>query len=292
MAAELPTPYDETTGMPLPILLPEDFRPDLEPESANWHHHFHPKTAPQLDSLGGRALRNARVQLVPAKLHNMSAESYHSMFKGPPLPEAYQEDWQLRLCILAAAGYVPRQAIDVRGETPGRRVDLSDAQIDRYKTRAMPDEITTERLMKFYDKNDEDMTLKQAFRTLNVFNKRKAQFTYHYLRYRYDPMRDFFRDYILSREIDIKPKIIERFLRTEDPQKRQGLGEMILWRLADQSTVDFRDQYRRLYEAGSLHPRTADRPDKLVVFKLGSFVQRVTDLIPELEGRLTAQLNA
>jgi hypothetical protein len=289
VAAELVTPYDELTKLPLPILLPDDFRPDLDPETGNWHHHFHPSSAPQLtETIGAKALRHARVQLVPKEIHNMSAGSYHSIFKGPPLPEAYQADWQLYLCVLSAAGYVPRQAIDVRSSNPEQPVDLTRAQTERFRTEAVPDEITAERLLKFYQKayDSEEVPLRSAFRQLAVFNRRKAEFSYYHFQYRYDPLRDFFREYILAQDIDISPKVIKRFLATRDPQKRQGRGDTILWTIADQTTASFSKQYKELHETGSLHPRTTDKPNKLVVFKLGSFAQRMSLLLPRLEERL------
>lgn len=119
------TPTCEVTGLPLPIL-------PLEPEQralslpVDFHHHFHPRESRELSKkvLGGRALRYARGQTVERYLH----DRYHDFFEGPELPQTPEEHF--RLCVLACAGVVPRQAIDLSTHGEYKVVDLTLAQFD------------------------------------------------------------------------------------------------------------------------------------------------------------------
>jgi hypothetical protein len=124
MAAELQTPTCEISGLPLPILPTEpDARALLLYE--DYHHHFHPYNSPELKHLAGKAVRYSRGQEIPRYLHNR----YHQLFEGPPLPTASEE--KFRLTVLACAGVVPRQAIDLSREGDYRIVTLDDEQFER-----------------------------------------------------------------------------------------------------------------------------------------------------------------
>lgn len=113
MAAEIATPLDETTNIPLPIMP----RLDLPPvptgrmrnteRIADWHHPFHPRAALITEGAGAVAVRNCRVQWAAYDDHH---HKYHGAYLGPMLPEGPDE--QFRTVVLAAAGYVPQEAID------------------------------------------------------------------------------------------------------------------------------------------------------------------------------------
>lgn len=112
MAAELATPLDETTSIPLPIMP----RPDLPvvptgrmrniERIADWHHPFHPRSALITEGVGAVAVRNCRVQWAEYNDHH---HKYHGAFVGPILPEGTDE--QFYTVVLASAGYVPPEAI-------------------------------------------------------------------------------------------------------------------------------------------------------------------------------------
>lgn len=110
MAAEILTPTCEVTGLPLPILPPEprDFGALLVSRPPDRHHHFHPAKDPILTTVGGKAVRNCRIQKVNFDLHH---RAYHGTFAGPELP--VDEDDMFRISIMAAAGVVPRQALKI-----------------------------------------------------------------------------------------------------------------------------------------------------------------------------------
>lgn len=124
MAASEVTPIDEI-GMPLPIAPPDYPLPANRREIADWHHHNHPRKDPRLADIGGRALRNVRVQLTDWWDHHMD---YHGHYIGPPLPESPSR----KFCsvVMAAAGYVPDEVIDFSGTSP-QVVPITDTQRER-----------------------------------------------------------------------------------------------------------------------------------------------------------------
>ncbi len=119
-----PTPIDEI-GMPLP-LRPPDYpvlfsRPDLFDRNHAWH----PSAHPELNDDAGLALKNSRVQFTDWWDHH---NSYHTNFDGPPLPTSRMN--KFGLTVMAAALYIPDQAIDCRDIEP-RIVKLTDSQKQR-----------------------------------------------------------------------------------------------------------------------------------------------------------------
>lgn len=112
--SKLPSPVDNLTKMPLPII-PTDTLPRFkDSRAANWHHHYHPSADPALTSISGLAVRHLRLQLLPIKSRH---QVYHDIFSGPEfLPETQEE--RFGHIILASAGYMPRFGIDVTAEDP------------------------------------------------------------------------------------------------------------------------------------------------------------------------------
>lgn len=166
------TPYDPLTLLSLPLMPVENphrmYRPD-------WHHHEHPKRSPLLKEIGGQAVRNARLQYYDRRLHNR----YHDKFGGPPLPET--EEQQFNLVIMAVAGYIPEQAIDVRRRKP-QIVALTTEQRHRLQTsgeirvgsEAVLREFIKKRVMSqdVYSVNASDLMIEE-FVTTNNFERRR-----------------------------------------------------------------------------------------------------------------------
>jgi hypothetical protein len=125
VAAELVTPVDELTGLPLPLAPSESPLPFNQPEQADWHHHFHPRRNPLLAGVGGIAVRNCRLQLANWREHHIN---YHGSFIGPPIPTTPEK--QFETVVLAYAGAVPEHAIDVTRRKP-RIVPIMPEQRDR-----------------------------------------------------------------------------------------------------------------------------------------------------------------
>ena len=138
------TPVDQVTGfLPLPILTnPNDFILGRQ----DYHHHFHPRKSESLgfnddtiDTTGnahdeiieGLAVRYCRGQVMPRWLH----DRYHNNFYGPAIPENSRD--KFTTVVLACAGIVPRQAIELNAPNEFRVVELSNIQHDFIRRKVM-----------------------------------------------------------------------------------------------------------------------------------------------------------
>ena len=126
------TPTDEFTGVPS-VLLPTADLPPIPSHQTNvervadWHHPFHPRAQLINKTLGLAALRTVRKQwALYDRHHNNAPEGYHSVYDGPRLPETEAE--LFRTVVFAAAGYIPRLAIDFQKSEKYRLKPLSDEQ--------------------------------------------------------------------------------------------------------------------------------------------------------------------
>ncbi len=131
------TPIDiELTRLPLPVLMNKE---DFSLSGSNYHHVFHPMKSAELGidpstgekfpfddyrRVAGLAVRSSRGQKLPTWLH----ARYHTLFLGPPLPQTEEE--QFKTVVLACAGIVPSQAIDLHTSGEYSIVDLSPLQHD------------------------------------------------------------------------------------------------------------------------------------------------------------------
>ncbi|HET8708765.1 MAG TPA: hypothetical protein VFL85_00635 [Candidatus Saccharimonadales bacterium] len=254
MAAELPTFTDELTGLPLSIAPVEGVQISTRSDKSNWHHHFHPSTSPVLvNTIGGRALRNSRVQRVDRNFHNYSPTAYHCFFKGPDIPE--EEDEQFRMVVLACAGYIPEDGVDLSSGEP-RRVRLSELQL-------------------------------QQLRQPGTGDEKQATYGYRDLRYSYDSVREFFSHYALTRRLDhMDPSKIDEFLHTKDEQQKRYLGHLLLAKKVEVAAEPMREAYKQIRAAGMLHPLMPPAPKTLVRYKLGRDADR-EKLFPRLEMQLS-----
>lgn len=288
MAAELLTPTDELTGMPLSMAPPLIQLPRSNPDVANWHHLWHPHSAPELQSLGGQALRNSRVQLVPIHDHNMGGDTYHTAYAGPPLPVADDTDKQFGLCVLACAGYVPNEVIDLRAAGgPATRL-MTDEERKYFDLMPRP-QLVQQRDIGWYRKKmaeeeiDEALTDAEIKERLRISFQRQALFSRNNFRYAYEPVREFFESYLISeRMLDVTPRFIKKFLTTQDEDKNRAMGEKLLVRASVVSTSGLLKTYRLLYEAGTMNRYMPPVPIELVKDKLGNEYRR-RQLIPKLK---------
>lgn len=286
MAAELITPMDEMSGIPLPIL-PQEYLPMGKPDIANWHHPWHAESAPELQGLGGKALRHSRVQLVRATDHNMGDKrrgklTYHDFFVGPPLPTT--DDERFRLCVISAAGYVPDEAIDLRGDEP-KITFMDEAQIELLRMQAQPRRVQTADVRRLERRAARDFRslrrsggskrVQEMTDELQQKYDRQASFGLHHVIYQYQPMRDFFRKHVAEQGLENIPETtVEEFLRTPQQVKKEQLGSFILKTAVEQTTDPVRSQYQNLRLAGKLHPSMPDDARDLVLYKLGNWESR------------------
>lgn len=305
MAAELITPVDEVSGIPLPIL-PQELLPSDNPAKANWHHPWHASSAPELQTLGGKALRHSRVQLVRTTDHNEGDRTrgkltYHDFYIGPKLPS--DEPTQFNACVLACAGYIPERAIDLRGDEPAE-VIMTREQAGLLRLQAQPRSISIAEILRLRRKANDahaqqehpTLTRRQHVKTtLENFQAQRAMqagFGLHHIVYRYEPMRDFFRSYVMSQDLshlrnnELK---VEEFLLTPNQDRKEHLGRWLLAQAVDKTTDTVRNSYTEMWAAERLHPRMPANANLLVLWKLGGREDR-TQLVVEYEHELKSSL--
>jgi hypothetical protein len=124
------TPTCESTGLPLPVAINE-LLPGAHLLFWDYHHHFHPRKDAALRDISGLAVRVSRGQFLPRYLHNR----YHATFSGPELPLTDSD--KFKTTILACAGVVPRQALQIYNNSQYEVQDLDEeahAQLVESKT--------------------------------------------------------------------------------------------------------------------------------------------------------------
>lgn len=287
MAAEMITPVDEFSGLPLPLLPTAEVLPVNQGEIANWHHHFHPKSDPVLSgTIGGRALRAARIQLVPAVQHNYSDAAYHCFYAGPPIPTDRAE--QFGMSVLACAGYMSDYAIDLADGEPQVR-PMTAAQLNQLGMRPEVEVPEPGDVRRYQARLAPGVTTDEAKRLLLDKWEQQAEFSYRNLRYGYDPLRAFFAAVVLEQDVSHLPaKLLNKFMSTGDETE----GMIVLAQAAVQAveTIYWRGQsvdrvYKQARGQGSLHPKMPPSASSLLKYKLGDPVTR-RSMLPKLRSQL------
>lgn len=229
MAPELISEIDEITGLPLPIL------PTEPPKGArfgytNFHHHFHPARDPELQGIAGEAVRMCRGQTIVRVLH----QRYHDLFIGPELPTTDED--KFRVCVLACAGVVPPQALDL--SVPG------EYQVVNLSMRQMKSLVSS--------------------RSIHIEKAHRPERDTRPVR---DKIGRFFAEYLVSRgvQLELPERRIEQFLdpRTR-PRKRRRIGNAILEATLDISIQDIEELHKELILEGYAVNRPAQSPSAVV----------------------------
>lgn len=246
------TPVDELTGLPLAVLPVESLAGALFYDFAdNYHHHFHPKRSDLLTDAGGIALRASRGQKLPFWAHTR----YHQLFTGPPLPETPQD--KFHLCVLACAGFIARQAIDVSGPGDFQTVTMTDEQF-------------------------EQVSLPEAWHISKAHKPDQA----HYVR---DAIGRFFASYVLEQQLTHVPdKVIEEFLGTQDERRRKELGNFMLKEAVEIAVEPVKPVHVELGRQGLRHANRRD-PSPASVVRNFFTKDRFTNYHSELSRRLLQQ---
>jgi hypothetical protein len=290
MAAELVTPLDPETRIPLSIAPPLQDLPRDCPDIANEHHLYHPACSPELQSIGGIALRNSRIQLLPPSKHNDGPHNYHNIFKGPPLPAADDEEEQFRLCVLSCAGYLPPNVLDISGDEPvNRPMTARERYFFRRPARAVPARLKDVERYRTNHPVPETLSLSDEaiLQLLNVRYTKQATLSSNHIRYSYDPIQMFFKDFALRRPLTHIGSEIDEFLLTKDDTRRRYLGHWLLAKQSEVATEKIQNEYKAVLQAGLLHPLMPKWSRSLVIHKLGDAVRRET-MFPELAEVLRA----
>lgn len=226
MAAELVTPVDELTGLPLPIL-------PIEPQHGalfvryNYHHHFHPRRSEALQDEGGLAMRYSRGQMLPRSLHRR----YHDVFAGPSL--AATEEEKFKACVLACAGHIPRRAIDLSNIAEPSEVNLTEAEFDRSGIGR------------------------------NTFVERSQKPAHAWvIRGR---IGRFFATYALKQELGhISERVIDEFLHTTSAERIKELGNFMLSEAVEVAVEPVVPLHLQIIHQGHSSPWFARRPSTVV----------------------------
>lgn len=251
MAAELYTPIDPTTRLPALIAPQLEWLPLDNPDIADRHHPWNPHRFYKSMNAAGIALRGSLVQIVERTSHNEGPNAFHNFYKEPAEKITDEKDIFERV-ITACSGVVPRLVVEIKDGEPCERPI-------NHKEEA------------FFTLPSDDDT---------------DQFSYRHLCYRYEPVRDFLRSYVLEQELPhLRPSLIDEFLDTKDKHRKQKIGTFLIYNAISVASDDAREQYYRLRRKGLMHPGMPREIHTLVSYKLGSrdqyfgLVQRLEQLL-------------
>lgn len=228
--AQPATPMDELTGLPL-LLYPYDEADELFDlhkhqlvlrntgcDYADMNHAFHPRTARELNSDDGKPIRQSRGQLVRRSDH----DNYHKAYYGPRLPKTSDE--RFKCLVFCTAGYIPRLALDLRGNSPDGVRTLSDNQIIRLRNSGEVHWMQHDSIIKFLEKY--------------VLDKPELA--------------------------HIRPKLIDEFLtmpsdNSYDERRKRFLTHRLLSLVIDPATLPLHDTYRQTVEDNLWGPSAGPR---------------------------------
>lgn len=221
-SVSLATPKDELTGLPLPIIITDPFHGNSNSTFVDYHHSFHPAR----DLIHGDdaqvALRRSRGQNLPRWLH----EHYHKYFAGPEFPESREEIFGT--VVLACAGVVPRQAIFFGGnEGAPKIVNLRESVTRQIVVKSVRHEA----------------------------EKREQPLDYYRAQ-----IGMFFANYAIEQSIEevVSSRVIDEFLYTNQRNRRQELGNLLLREGIKMSVEPLVPVHNELKKEGLIARRQSD----------------------------------
>ena len=280
-------PVDEQTGMPLPIA-PHVNLAALRPDQINEHHHFYPRLSPILrDTLGGRALRVARIQRVATTQHNFGEVPFHKFFQeGPDIPA--DPPTQLGMCVLACAGSLPPKVVDTSNGEPIVR-SMKDWEHNRLSKPNTYLDPMPHQVKRYRDRRFPGMSLIDAKAELINSRKRQADLTYQNLIYGFDPMKNFMLNRVVAQDFsDVDNNLKLNFLERGDVEAGLcllAIGSLLAAETAKINNEKLDEVYRDIYSDGRLHPLMPANAATIIKHKLGHIPYRV-----EMLGVLRSEL--
>lgn len=274
--SSLRAPVDELTGIPLPIAPTVDVH-SANPEDINDHHSYFPKSDPILkETLGGRALRVARIQRVGKEQHNFTNRSLHSVYKfGPQIPTDPRE--QIGSCILLCAGYIPNMVVDTSDGSPSTR-PISDWEYNRLSRPASFSVPAPSEVKRFRDNRFPDIPLNLAKISLMEAREQQSRLSYHSLVYGFDPLRNFVIDRVLEQDYsDVRKTIIRKFVEKNDTEsglRLLAIGSLLVSESALVNGRPLESVYREIYSDGRIHNKMPRNPTNIIKNKLGTISYR------------------
>jgi len=250
-------PFDVLTGVPLPIA-PHKY-PKSEIEQKNPHHAIYPKNHPiLLGTLGGQALRVARLQIVPVLYHNQDSETaFHNVYgNGISIPESVNE--QMGLCTLLVSGYIPDFVVDTSaGKASVRKIQDWERKTLQANVPIGP--VSNSHVKCFRDKVLPDTSLKEAKLELLKLKSKTASTTYQHLHLGTNQIRDFYKDYIFSQDPSaLNRRLMGRFLLTGQPEsgmKLLGHAASLAAKVARVNGASLEGVFLKLLKEGKMNPK-------------------------------------
>lgn len=280
-------PIDEATGMPLPIAPYIDLN-SLPDSDKNDHHHFYPRLSPVLrNTLGGRALRVARIQRVANSQHNFGPNQFHGFFpEGVDIPEDAAS--QLGWCALACAGFLSEKVVDTSSGEPITR-PIKEWELRRLSRPSNYVPPMPYHVKRFRDKRYPSLNLFEAKNELINSRKRQAEMTYQNLIYGFDPMKNFILDSVINQDLtDVHRGLRSRFLDHQETEAGLCILAIGATLAAESALVNGRSLdlvYKEAFKDGRLHPLMPPRASTLLKHKLGHTADRV-DMLGHLRIKL------
>lgn len=280
-------PQCAETGLPL-LIAPYKRLDDLSDADKNLHHVNYPKPHPLLQGIGGKAVRVARLQLVPEFLHNGAEDTaFHKIVgDGIVLPSTPEE--QMGAVILQSAGFLPAEVVDTTHDDLRVREMLPWER----KLLARPDHtvsITNEAVKRYRDKWRPGDALLSVKRELSQRRQAQAQMSYRDVYYGYAEIKRFIDTFAFGQDFSLLDRRkVEAFRRSNDvPTGEALLGELL--GVASQSAqvkdLSLSAVYKTLYIQGRLAPGMPKSAALFMRYKLGNEFSRLK-LIERLQGKL------
>jgi hypothetical protein len=219
MAAEMPVPVCEVTGLPHLVLPYNSTRQEVQPE--NFDHSWYPRMSPELQDDAGIALRMSRGQMLPMWLH----ERKHQTLTGPQLPTVRAAKFEA--AVKGCAGVASRWAIDLRIGGDDKLVYMDDETFNR-------------------------VTDRRSVGIERAWYHRPAN-------YRRGVIGDFFIRYALEQDLShISLVLIDEFLSTTDEKRKKELGNFMLKEALDISLEPIVPIHRSLRAEGCVQSGRPD----------------------------------
>lgn len=269
-------PQCSETGIPL-LIAPYKRMDDLNDDDKNLHHLNYPKPHPLLQGIGGKAVRVARLQIVPKFLHNGSEDTaFHTIVgDGIILPTTTEE--QMGAVILQSAGFLPAEVVDTtRGDLQVREMLPWER-----KLLARPDHIATitnEAVKQYRDKWRPGHTLLSVKTELKRRREAQAQMSYKDVYYGYAEIKRFIDSFVFNQDFSLlDQRKIDAFRKNSDGVHTEALlGELIgiASQRAQVQGHSLNATYRRIYAEGRLAPGMPKSAALFMRYKLGNELGR------------------
>jgi hypothetical protein len=269
-------PSDEETGAPL-ALVPYLGMDTLPTDDTNTHHGIYPENHERLKSLGGKALRVSRLQVVPGWLHNGDSKTaFHTIYgDGIEIPETISE--QAGLVAILAAGFIPELVVDTSKEEPIVRIPTAEERAFLTKT-GQPTHISGKTIERFQRIVMPKLNESDVMERLTTWSRLSADRRYRGIYYGANQVTEFLRSFVIEQDISaFNRKLMRKFIKYGEPDVGMTLLGQAAVAASEEATVKgvpFRQVYRGLWLRGLVNVNMSYQPADYLVSRLGSPIGR------------------